>query len=117
MYRYKTNHYKEFGIGIPQRRGFKLEWIGGQLAKQKKGASLFTSETAKLATQKKEEMKQERWEETEAEYGEGGLHIPIIINKHGVILDWHHRFRACKELVLLPNTTSWNSLLLKKSSS
>jgi hypothetical protein len=25
---------------------------------------------------------------------EDGLHIPIIINKHGVILDGHHRFRS-----------------------
>ena len=33
---------------------------------------------------------------------EDGLHIPIIINKHGVILDGHHRFRACKELGFTP---------------
>jgi ParB-like chromosome segregation protein Spo0J len=33
---------------------------------------------------------------------EDGLHIPIIVNKHGVILDGHHRFRACKELGFTP---------------
>ncbi|PWU81204.1 MAG: hypothetical protein DLM72_08090 [Candidatus Nitrosopolaris wilkensis] len=29
---------------------------------------------------------------------EEGLHIPVIVNKQGVVLDGHHRFRACKEL-------------------
>ncbi len=33
---------------------------------------------------------------------EDGLHIPIIINKHRIILDGHHRFRACKELGFIP---------------
>jgi ParB-like chromosome segregation protein Spo0J len=26
------------------------------------------------------------------------LHIPVIVNKQGIVLDGHHRFRACKEL-------------------
>ena len=30
---------------------------------------------------------------------EEGMHVPIIINEQGVVLDGHHRFRACKELV------------------
>jgi ParB-like chromosome segregation protein Spo0J len=29
---------------------------------------------------------------------EEGMHAPIIINEQGVVLDGHHRFRACKEL-------------------
>ncbi len=29
---------------------------------------------------------------------EEGLHIPVIANKQGIVLDGHHRFRACKEL-------------------
>ncbi|HYT43099.1 MAG TPA: ParB N-terminal domain-containing protein [Methylomirabilota bacterium] len=29
---------------------------------------------------------------------EEGMHVPIIINKQGVVLDGHHRFRACREL-------------------
>jgi len=29
---------------------------------------------------------------------EEGMHLPIIVNKQGVVLDGHHRFRACKEL-------------------
>ena len=28
---------------------------------------------------------------------ESGLWVPILVNKHGVILDGHHRFRACTE--------------------
>jgi ParB-like chromosome segregation protein Spo0J len=33
---------------------------------------------------------------------EDGLRIPIIVNMRGVILDGHHRFRACKELGFIP---------------
>ena len=29
---------------------------------------------------------------------EEGLHIPIVVNKQGIVLDGHHRFQACKEL-------------------
>jgi hypothetical protein len=31
---------------------------------------------------------------------EEGLHIPVIANKQGIVLDGHHRFRACKELAI-----------------
>jgi hypothetical protein len=27
-----------------------------------------------------------------------GLHVPVIVNPDGIVLDGHHRFRACKEL-------------------
>src|SRR5215211_4888830 len=30
------------------------------------------------------------------------LHIPISINKHGDVLDGHHRLRACTELGIEP---------------
>ena len=40
--------------------------------------SLSPTETAKLATQKKEEMKQERREKTEAEYGRTPLASPTL---------------------------------------
>ena len=30
--------------------------------------------------------------------------VPIILNKQGVILDGHHRYRACKELGIVPKT-------------
>jgi hypothetical protein len=29
---------------------------------------------------------------------EQGLYVPVIVNKQGIVLDGHHRFRACKEL-------------------
>ena len=29
---------------------------------------------------------------------EQGLFVPIIVNKDGIVLDGHNRFRACKEL-------------------
>jgi len=42
---------------------------------------------------------------TESEYKslkesikQNGIWIPIIVNKYGVILDGHHRFRACQEI-------------------
>jgi hypothetical protein len=57
-----------------------------------KGASLFTSETAKLATQKKEEMKEERREKTEAEYGGKPL---TVLQKEDLAIIWNRcRVRA-----------------------
>ncbi|MCE2506394.1 MAG: ParB N-terminal domain-containing protein [Nitrosopumilaceae archaeon] len=34
-----------------------------------------------------------------------GLWMPIVTNKEGVILDGHHRFQICKELVMQPRAT------------
>jgi hypothetical protein len=35
---------------------------------------------------------------------ENGLYLPIIINKNGIILDGHHRYKACQELGIEPKT-------------
>ncbi|MGA9169475.1 MAG: DNA modification methylase, partial [Nitrososphaeraceae archaeon] len=35
---------------------------------------------------------------------EDGLFVPIILNQHGIILDGHHRYRACHELGIEPRT-------------
>ncbi len=61
---------------------------------------------------------------TESEYQslkesikQNGIWIPIIVNKHGVILDGHHRLRACQELRILPKAVVRefeNDLLEKK---
>ena len=46
---------------------------------------------------------------TEKEYSdlkesvkENGQWVPIIINKEGIVLDGHHRFKVCQELGILP---------------
>ena len=35
---------------------------------------------------------------------ENGLYVPIIVNQNGVILDGHHRYKACQELGIEPKT-------------
>ncbi len=42
------------------------------------------------------EAEYESWKQSIA--SEHGLIVPIIVNKHGIVLDGHNRFRACKEL-------------------
>jgi hypothetical protein len=42
-----------------------------------------------------------------------GLHNPIIVNQEGIILDGHHRYRACQELDLLDKITVQNLYKIK----
>jgi DNA modification methylase len=47
---------------------------------------------------------------------ESGLHYPIVVNKEGIILDGHHRFRICQELDIKPKTEvkEFSNRLLEK---
>jgi hypothetical protein len=47
---------------------------------------------------------------------EHGLIVPVIVNKEGIVLDGHHRFRACKELgiPLQYHTREFTDLLTEK---
>jgi tRNA G10 N-methylase Trm11 len=47
---------------------------------------------------------------------EHGLIVPVIVNKQGIVLDGHHRFRACKELgmVLRYETRDFKNPLVEK---
>jgi len=47
----------------------------------------------------------EEFERLKNSIAEVGLYEPIVINKERVILDGHHRFKACKEVGVLPRFT------------
>src|SRR5919198_5331528 len=49
----------------------------------------------------------EEYEGLKERIKQNGL-VPIIINSQGVILDGHHRFRACQELGIEPKTDTMN---------
>jgi ParB-like chromosome segregation protein Spo0J len=36
---------------------------------------------------------------------ENGLFVPIIVNQNGIVLDGHHRYKACQELGIEPKTS------------
>jgi site-specific DNA-methyltransferase (adenine-specific) len=63
-----------------------------------------TSSNSTTISIKKEYLKQipslsrSEFESLKQSIKEEGQHIPIIVNKQGIVLDGHHRFRACKEL-------------------
>jgi hypothetical protein len=50
------------------------------------------------------EISQSNYESLKASIKEDGLFVPIILNQHGIILDGHHRYRACHELGIEPRT-------------
>ncbi len=46
-------------------------------------------------------LSSEEYESLKESIKENGLWLPILCNAEGVILDGHHRFRACIELKLI----------------
>jgi hypothetical protein len=43
-------------------------------------------------------LSEKDFESLKASIKAAGLDVPVIVDKGGVILDGHHRFKACKEL-------------------
>jgi hypothetical protein len=56
----------------------------------------YASLVSKLSPEEYESLKQS--------IKENGLHVPIIVNQNGIILDGHHRYKACQELGVEPKT-------------
>ena len=50
------------------------------------------------------ELSPEEYESLKQSIKENGLHVPIIVNQNGIILDGHHRYKACQELGIEPET-------------
>src|SRR5918911_3591012 len=48
------------------------------------------------------ELSPEEYESLKQSIKENGLHVPIIVNQDGIILDGHHRYQACQELGIEP---------------
>jgi len=47
-------------------------------------------------------LSSEEYEALKESIRKEGMHYPIIVNREGIILDGHHRFRICQELGLEP---------------
>jgi ParB-like chromosome segregation protein Spo0J len=48
------------------------------------------------------EQSPEEYETLKKSIKENGLYVPITVNQNGIVLDGHHRFRACQELGIEP---------------
>src|SRR5919202_2457545 len=46
----------------------------------------------------------EEYESLKQSIEQNGLWVPIVVNNEGVILDGHHRFKACQDLAIEPKT-------------
>jgi ParB-like chromosome segregation protein Spo0J len=56
----------------------------------------FASLVSELSPEERESLKQS--------IKANGLYVPIIVNQDGIILDGHHRYKACQELGIEPKT-------------
>jgi ParB-like chromosome segregation protein Spo0J len=48
------------------------------------------------------ELSPEGYKSLKQSIKENGLYIAIIVNQNGIVLDGHHRYRACQELGIEP---------------
>jgi DNA methylase/ParB-like nuclease domain len=63
------------------------------------------------------QISQSEYDSLKTSIKEDGLYVPIILNQYGIILDGHHRYRACQQLGIEPRTMERefeNTLLEKK---
>ena len=53
------------------------------------------------------ELSPEEYESLKQSIKENGLYVPLIVNQDGIVLDGHHRFKACQGLgIQNPNTVT-----------
>jgi ParB-like chromosome segregation protein Spo0J len=50
------------------------------------------------------ELSPQEYESLKQSIMKDGLYVPIIVNQNGIILDGHHRYKACQELGIEPKT-------------
>jgi ParB-like chromosome segregation protein Spo0J len=50
------------------------------------------------------ELSPEEYESLKRSIKENGLYVPLIVNQDGIVLDGHHRLKACQELGIEPKT-------------
>jgi ParB-like chromosome segregation protein Spo0J len=48
-------------------------------------------------------LTKEEYESLKESIKQDGLWVPLIVNQDGVLLDGHHRYKACKELRIKPH--------------
>src|SRR5215207_10752144 len=49
------------------------------------------------------EISAEEYDALKQSIKENGLYVPIIVNQNGILLDGHHRYKACQELGITPS--------------
>jgi ParB-like chromosome segregation protein Spo0J len=64
------------------------------------------------------QISQSEYDSLKTSIKEDGLYVPIILNQYGIILDGHHRYRACQQLGIEPRTMEreFENTLLEKNS-
>ncbi len=72
----------------------------------------INKEYAKLVTP----LSKEEYSQIKSSISTNGLYLPIIINESNIILDGHHRFKACNELEITPKykVKKFENILLEK---
>jgi ParB-like chromosome segregation protein Spo0J len=67
-----------------------------------KGAITTNQEYADLVPP----LSTEEYESLKESIKQNGLWVPIVVNNQGIVLDGHHRFKACQELGIEESKTT-----------